>query len=250
MSWSLSAQQIKVNKAYIAGEKLTYRVYYSSPLGDFTAGTATMEVEELKSGNTDMFHLIGTGSTKGFFDWFFKVRDRFDSYVLKQTLLPQKFIRHTNEGSFHFEDEVNFDRNTNLAMSSRDTTSIPHDVHDIISSVYYLRTLDLDVFGDDSLYYISFFLDDSVYSSVLKFIMKGKVETRWGKIPCIKVAPSLVTGNVFSDKYGMSVWVTDDDNKIPIFAESKIIVGSVRMELIDYEGLKNPFVEPIRKNAD
>lgn len=251
LSCPLTAQQpARVNNAYKAGEKLTYRVYYSSPLGDFTAGTATMEVEELKSGSTDMFHLIGIGSTKGFFDWFFKVRDRFDSYVVKQTLLPKKFIRHTNEGSFHFEDEVDFDRVNNLAYSSRDTTPIPADVHDIISSVYYLRTLSVDVFNKDSLYYISFFLDDSVYHSVLKFVMRGKVETKWGKIPCIKVAPSLVTGNVFSDKYGMSVWVTDDDNKIPIFAESKIIVGSVRMELIEYEGLKNPFVEPLRKNVD
>jgi hypothetical protein len=247
LSSTVMAQQNKVNNAYHAGEKLTYRVYYSSPIGDFTAGTAIMQAEEIIRGNTEMFHLIGTGSTKGFFDWFFKVRDRFDSYVAKQSLLPEKFIRHTNEGTFHFEDEVNFDRKSNLAYSSRDTTPIQADIHDIISSVYYLRTLSLDAFDEDSLYYISFFLDDSVYHSVLKFVMKGKVETRWGKIPCIKVAPSLVTGSVFSDKYGMSVWVTDDDNKIPIFAESKIIVGSVKMELIEYEGLKNPFIEAFNK---
>ena len=79
----------------------------------------------------------------------------------------------------------------------------------------------------------------SVFSWMIRFIIRlsnllarGMVKTRWGKIPCIKVAPTLLTGNVFSDKYGMSVWVTDDENKIPIFAESKIIVGSVKMELI------------------
>ncbi|HEY9115955.1 MAG TPA: DUF3108 domain-containing protein, partial [Bacteroidales bacterium] len=193
------------------------------------------------------FHLIGTGSTKGFFDWFFKVRDRFDSYVVKQTLLPKKFIRHTNEGNFHFEDEVDFNRKDLVAISTRDTSNIPADVHDIISSVYYLRTLSLDVFNEDSLYYISFFLDDSVYHSVLKFVSKGLVDTRWGKIPCFKVAPKLVTGNVFSDQYSMSVWITDDENKIPIFAESKIIVGSVKMELIEYEGLKHPFIEEVKK---
>jgi len=243
----LPAQQMKVNNAFQGGEKLTYRVYYSSALGDFTAGTAIMQAENFQSGNTQMFHLTGTGSTKGFFDWFFKVRDRFDSYVVKQTLLPEKFIRFTNEGNYHFEDEVDFNRKTNLAISSRDTTPIPTNVHDIISSVYYLRTLSLDVFDKDSLYYISFFLDDSVYHSVLKFVEKGIVETRFGKIPCFKVAPKLVTGNVFSDQYSMSVWITDDENKIPIFAESKIIVGSVKMELIEYEGLKHPFIEEVKK---
>jgi len=249
--WQASAQPGKTNNAYQDGELLTYRVYYSSPLGDFTAGTAKMKVEDLKSGNKELFHLTGTGSTKGFFDWFFKVRDRFDSYINKQTLLPEKFIRHTNEGSYHFEDEVNFDRKANLAFSSRDTTAIPTDVQDIISSIYFLRTLSVDVFDKDSLYYVSFFLDDSVYNTVIRFVAKGLVQTKWGKIPCIQVSPTLLTGNVFSDKYGMSVWVTDDENKIPIYAESKIIVGSVRMELIDFEGLKHPFIEAVkRKRGD
>ena len=247
LSCTVVAQQSKENNAFQGGEELTYRVYYSSPLGDFTAGTAVMKAEDFRSANTDMFHLIGTGSTKGFFDWFFKVRDRFDSYIVKQTMLPEKFIRHTNEGSYHFEDEVDFDRKNLEAISLRDTTPIPAGVQDIISSIYYLRTLTLDVFNEDSLYYINFFLDDSVYHSVLKFVEKGLVDTRFGKIPCFKVAPKLVTGNVFSDQYSMSVWITDDDNKIPIFAESKIIVGSVKMELIEYKGLKNPFVEAVKK---
>lgn len=247
LSWQVSGQQARVNNAYKDGEVLTYRVYYSSPIGDFTAGTAVLKVENFKTGDTELFHAIGTGSTKGFFDWFFKVRDRFDSYIDKQTLLPEKFIRNTNEGSYHIEDEVDFDRKANIAISTRDTTPIPGDVQDIISSIYFLRTLSVDVFNEDSLYYINFFLDDSVYNTVIKFVTRGLVQTKWGSIPCIKVAPSLLTGNVFSDKYGMSVWVTDDENKIPIFAESKIIVGSVKMELIDYKGLKSPFVEAVKK---
>ena len=248
--WQVSAQKTQVNNAYQAGELLTYRVYYSSALGDFTAGTAIVKVEDFKKGNTDMFHVIGTGSTKGFFDWFFKVRDRFDSYIVKQTLLPDKFLRFTNEGSFHFEDEVEFNRKENLAYSSRDTVRTPPDVHDIVSSIFFLRTLSLDDFDQDSMYYISFFLDDSVYNSAIRYVGKGVLETRQGSIPCIKVAPRMATGTVFSEKYPMLVWITDDENKIPVFAESKIIVGSVKMELIKYEGLKHPFIEPIKKKRD
>ena len=73
-----------------------------------------MKLKILKEETQRLFHLTGTGSTKGFFDWFFKVRDRFDSYIDKEDFIPEKFIRHTNEGSYHFEDEVDFNEKKTL----------------------------------------------------------------------------------------------------------------------------------------
>jgi hypothetical protein len=109
-----------------------------------------------------------------------------------------------------------------------------------------LRTLDVDVFDRDSMYKISFFLDDSVYNSAVHYLGKGTYESIWGYLPTIAVAPRMATGTVFSEEYPMKVWITDDQNKIPVFAESKIIIGTVKMELVEYQGLKHPFIEPLK----
>ena len=128
----------------------------------------------------------------------------------------------------------------------RKTKPIPADVHDIVSAVFYLRTLDVDVFEQDSMYPVNFFLDDSVYYSALRYIGKSVHESAWGYLPTITVAPRMATGTVFSEQYPMQVWITDDKNKIPVFVESKIIIGTVKMELVEYQGLKNSFIQPIK----
>jgi len=57
---------------------------------------------------------------------------------------------------------------------------------------------------------------------------------------CLKIAPMMATGNVFANAYPMFVWVTDDKNHLPLLAESKVIVGSVKMELTEYKNVRNP----------
>lgn len=239
------------NNTFQIGEKLVYSVGYSSLLGDFNAGTAIVEVKGSNcpgsSGSKPCFHIVGTGESNKVFDLFYKVRDHFETYIDSQDLLPVQFIRHTREGDYKFDDEVFFDRKNLVAKSSREEKQIPFDVHDIISAVYFMRTLSLDDFGPDSSYFISFFLDDSVYHSEIKYVGKGFLETKWGWLPCLKVKPMMATGEVFSKKYPMTVWITDDENHIPLMAESEIIVGSVMMLLVDYGGLKNPFIKPVKR---
>lgn len=235
--------QKKQNNAFASGEELKYRVYYSSSLGKLTAGEAILKVDQWKernsANNKTIYHVTGIGNSKGFFDWFYKVRDRFESHIDKETLLPYMFVRRTREGKFNYDDDVFFDRDNLEARSRRETKPIPNDVHDIISALYYLRSLSLDDFGNDSVYGLHFYLDDSLYFTQIKFISRGQMKTQWGWINCLKFSPKVAKGEVFSDEYPMSVWVTDDENHLPILAESKIIVGSVRMELIEFNGLNN-----------
>lgn len=239
------------NNAFQVGEQLVYSVGYSSLLGDFNAGMATVEVKETNcpgsSGSTSCFHMVGSGVTNSVFDLFYKVRDHFESYIDEETLLPVKFIRHTREGGYNYDDEVFFDRKNLTAICSRKENNVPADVHDIISAVFFMRTLTLDDFTPDSTYFINFYLDDSVYRSEIKYAGRGYLKTDWGWLPCLKVKPMMATGEVFSQKYPMTVWITDDENHIPIMAESEIIVGSVRMVLVDYKRLKNTFIKPVKR---
>ncbi len=235
--------QNRINTAFEAGETLTYRIYYSSAIIDATAGQATLVVNQsINHGTGDtVYHVTGNGYSKGLFDLFFTVRDTYESYFDKNTLLPDTFIRDTHEGSYSRYDFVTFNRKNLTAKTSRKTIAIPPKTFDIISAFYYMRTLTVADFNADSIYLINFYLDDSVYHSAIKYMGRDTLMVNNKKTPAIKLAPMMATGEVFADKYPMFVWVTDDKKHIPVFAKSKIIVGSVNVELIKSKNIFTGF---------
>lgn len=238
------------NNAFGEGEFTKFKVYYSSMLtGNVTAGEATIKVETPKRSfyNKDVWKITGEGYSKGAFNWFFKVRDRFESYVDKQAIIPYLFVRRTREGGYVKDDEVYFYHDRQQATSRTATKKIPHNVHDFVSALFFMRTLSLSDFDKDSSYYLDFILDDSVYVSKIKYVGTENITTALGEFRCLKFAPMLATGKVFADAYPMHVWVTDDANHLPILAETKVVVGSVKMELIAYEKLRNPLVARLKK---
>lgn len=244
LSWNfVFSQDTILNKAWGVGEYLKYRVYYSSSLGDFTAGEAILTVEEWEGSPytepQNVYKITGVGNSKGMFNWFYKVRDRFESFVNKSTILPYLFIRKTREGKYKQDDVVVFKRKENLAITNNnERSSVPDDVHDFVSALYYMRTISVNDFNADSMFFINFFLDDSVYTSAIKYHGKEIIETQWGPLVCLKIAPMMASGEVFADKYPMFVYVTDDDSHVPIFAKSEVIVGSVKMELIEFKNVQ------------
>ena len=236
------ARSFHPNQAFGEDEFLRYRVYYSSLItGNVTAGEATIEVKTARKPmhGKELWKITGSGVSKGAFNWFFKVKDRFESYVDKDAIIPYLFVRRTREGDYVKDDDVYFYHNQKIATSRTATKTIPSNVHDFVSALFFMRTLNLSDFDSDSSYYLDFFLDDSVYVSKIKYLGTEAIETAAGRFRCLKIAPMMATGNVFANAYPMFVWVTDDKNHLPILAESKVIVGSVKMELIAYKNLRN-----------
>jgi len=242
----LPAQQSRSvkNTSFGRGEKLNFKVYYHSVVtGNVTAGYGTLEVtqDNRKFNNRDTYHIVATGKSSGFFNMFFKVDDRFESYIDEEGIFPWLFSRRTREGGYKKDDDVNFNQPRGSAISRKKVTHIPINVQDIISSFFFARTLDAATIKPGDVINLPFFLDDSVYYSKVKFFGRETIKTALGKIKCLKLKPLLAKGNVFKEDYPMTLWVTDDANKIPVLGESAVIVGSVRMELISYSGLLNPF---------
>jgi len=243
----LPAQQVRIikNSSFGRGEKLDFKVYYHSLItGNVTAGYGTIVVtgDNRKFNNRDTYHIIATGKSSGFFNLFFKVDDQFESYIDEEGIFPWMFTRKTHEGGYHKDDVVNFYHFTGSAVSLKKITRIPVNVQDIISSFYFARTLDAASIKVGDIINLPFFLDDSVYFSKVKFFGRETIKTSLGKIKCLILKPLLVKGKVFKEDYPMTLWVSDDSNKIPILAESEVIVGSVKMELTHYSGLLNPFI--------
>lgn len=231
------------NTAFQRGEKLTFKVYYQSLItGKVTAGEAKIEVRDKKviKNKRPTYHIVGTGESKGAFDFFFKVRDRFETFIDEEGMFPWYFIRRTREGGYKKDDEVTFEQFSNLAISRNAVKKVPPNIQDIVSVFYYARTLDITGVKPGDSFPLSFFLDDSVYVSKIIFLGREQVTTESGTFNCLKFKPMVATGEVFKEPYPMQLWVTDDRNRIPVKVQSAVIVGSVKMELIAYEGIRNP----------
>jgi hypothetical protein len=247
---TVNAQTPVLNNAFAPGEKLKFKVYYQSKLtGKVTAGVATLEVKTEKKTveGRRCYDIIGEGKSKGAFDFFFSVDDKFGSFVDEEYLLPWEFTRKTHEGDYRKEDRVVFHQYNNTVSSSRANKPVPAGTRDILSAFYFARTYDFTNATPGDRFPITFFLDDSVYVSVIQFAGKEEIETSLGKIRCLRFKPMVITGSVFSQPYPMDLWISDDKNHIPVLARSAVIVGAIKMELNEYKGLRNAFEALIAK---
>ena len=236
------------NSAFTRGEKLTFRVYYQSMLtGKVTAGEANLEVKDkpAKKNGRDSYHIVGTGHSKGAFNFFFKVNDRFETFIDEEAIIPWYFIRRTREGGYKKDDEVTFNQSKGIAVSRNAVKKIPPNSQDILSVFYYARTLDISGVMPNESFPLSFFLDDSLYVSKIVFLGREQIKTEVGTFNCLKFKPMVIKGDVFSEPYPMELWITDDKNRMPVMVSSAVIVGSVKMELISYEGLRNPVTSKV-----
>jgi len=226
------------NKAFRAGEVLKFRIHY----GFIDAGTATLEVKkEMKNiGGRPCYHIIGSGETMGAFDWFFKVRDRYESVVDSQAIIPWLFFRRVNEGGYSVNQNVSFNHYTDSAKSEKKTISIPDYTQDLISAFYFSRTFDATNIKVGDIYPIPGYLDDTTLPLNVKFIGRDVIKTKVGAIKCLGFRPMLQEGRVFKENEDMTVWVSDDDNHIPVRVEAEVLVGSIKMDLVSFENIASP----------
>jgi hypothetical protein len=243
------------NEAFQRGELLTYKAYYDAILtGEVIAGSCTFQIldENKLINDRSTYHMQVIGKTKGAFNLFFKVIDRYESYIDEKALLPWLFIRRVNEGGYIINQDVTFNQNKKVAYfkdlknGRTSTVTVPANVQDLVSAIYYCRSIDLSTYNINQDFSVKFLLDDTVFSTKVLFLGKETISTSIGKIRCIKIKPQVLTGTVFKDPYPVILWVSDDKNKIPVKAESEILVGKVKLELINYSGLKNPFTSMVK----
>ncbi|MDZ7742655.1 MAG: DUF3108 domain-containing protein [Bacteroidota bacterium] len=231
------------NHAFQRGELLEYRVFYDSWVTSWlTAGTGSVHVtdDKVKFHDRDTYHMVIEGRSHGLFNWFFKVRDRFESYVDEEALVPWKFVRRTREGDFVKDDDVSFDQFKHTAKSRTHERSIPPNTQDIVSAFYVMRNLNIDSLEVNDELKVQFLLDDSVYTSRIIFLGREEVKLKAGKFRALAFKPKMAKGEVFDKEYPMTIWVSDDKNHIPLKLQSEVIIGSITIELTNYEKLKHP----------
>jgi len=228
------------NTAFNAGENVIYNVFYSVAGIYVNAGTATFSLSLEKVNNKTCYHVIGDGKSNSSYDWIFKVRDRYESYFDTTNLQPVKFIRNVDEGGYKKNENITFNQKTNTAVTTKGVFKVPNCVQDVLSSIYYARNIDFSKYKADDKIPFDMFLDNEVYHLYVRYLGKETVKTKYGKFRAIKFKPLLVKGTLFEGGEKMTVWVSDDPNHIPIRVESPIIVGSIKIDMMQYKNLRYP----------
>ena len=228
------------NHAFGEGENISFNVFYSVIGLYVNAGSASFTVTSERINNRPVYHVIGTGSSNPSYDWIFKVRDRYESYIDTASLQPVKFVRDINEGGFKKYENVTFNHQANTAVTTNGVFKVPDCIQDVLSSIYYARNIDFNKYSAGDKIPFTMFLDNEVYNLYIKYLGKETVKTKYGKFNAIKFKPLLVKGTLFEGGEKMTVWVSDDPNHIPLRIESPIVVGSVKVDMMQYRNLRHP----------
>jgi len=231
--------------AFKEGEWLKFRIHY----GIFNASFATLQLSKDKIDSVPVYHAVGKGRTTGLARLFFKVDDTYESYFGREDLKPYRFIRKIDEGGYTKDLEIDFDysNETALLTDNKNKTEKNYDIHqeiqDIISASYYLRSavdteslekgdsVDLDMLFDEA----------GIYKFKLKYLGKDVLRTKYGKVECLKFRPLVQAGRIFKERESLTLWVSNDLNRIPIRIKADLAVGSLKADLDGFNGLRNQF---------
>lgn len=234
------------NTAFQVGEEITYKLYYNLNFIWIPAGEAVFKVNDADN----QYHLSVVGRTYKSYEWFFKVRDYYDTYIDKESLLPTLSLRDVKEGGYTVYDRVQFDQPNRQAIAergrSKETIKEYHEIplddcmHDLLSIIYFTRNLEYDDLKKTSAIPVKVFMDKETHPLQVRYLGEetDKKIKGLGRFNTQLISPQVLVGDVFKEDDQVKIWVSDDENRIPLLIESPVSVGSVKAVLKDYKNLR------------
>jgi len=239
--FSISAQQRE--SAFSDNEFIRFKIKY---LG-FKTSEATLETKRETFKGKDVVHIIGKGRSSKFLSFLFKVRDQYETYMDAKTDIPYRFVRNVSEGGYTKNIIIDFDQEkqeatvNDLKHKTVKTFNTPNAVQDMVSAFYYFRNhIDRENLKLNQEEELSLFFDNENFNFKLKYLGTQTVRTKFGKINCLMFRPIVMADRVFKEEESLTIWVSDDKNKIPVKITADIVVGSITASLSEYKGLKYP----------
>jgi len=228
------------NTSFKNGEQLNYVVYYSIIGLYVNAGNATLTTNLERINNRQVYHITGVGKSNSSYNWISKVDNRYETFIDTGTMQPVKFIRDVHEGKHKKYENITFNRTASTAITNDGVYKVPECVQDVVSCLYYARNINFNKYKPGDKISFSMFFDNEVYNMYIRYVGREDVKTKYGKFRAVKFKPLLIKGTVFEGGEKMSVWVTDDANRVPLRVESSLIVGSIKVDMMGYKNLRYP----------
>lgn len=249
---NLHGQCLDKDPDYRDGEYIKYEVAYNWGLIWVDAGEVYFKTDTIFKENKKYYHFESYGQSYPFYDWFYKVRDRYESCVCANNFLPQYFHRSTSEGGYKVDNTYSYSpdgKNVLMKLQNsrkemrEDTLNLDKCALDVLSAIYFTRNLDFKTLNKDSTYPLNFIIDGELFNIKIRFLGREIIKNRDDKrYACIRFSAQLVAGTIFKEDEELYVWVSDDENKIPILVEARVLVGSVKAYLTKFRNLKTPLI--------
>jgi len=231
------------NDAFSVGERLVFDVSY----GMITAGEAVMSIPSYDSvAGRKCYRVEFTVNSLPSFSWVYKVEDRYLTFVDVETIAPWRFEQHIREGSYKRDFVAEFDQYRGLAVTKDSVYQAPEYVHDIMSAFYFTRTLDFSGMQPGDGVTLHNFFRNKTHELQVRFLGRQELEIEAGTFRTVVVEPIVKEGGLFKSEGRLVVWLTDDERKIPVRVNTKVIIGSIDTELREYSGLVGPLRARIR----
>jgi hypothetical protein len=242
---AFSQEVTKTNEvAFQAGEQITYKLKY----GIFTAAEAVIKVENspVKFDNHPALHIYADAKTAGTFNLLFKVRNKYETFINPQTLLPYYYSEQRQESSYRHSDKVTFDHDAGVITADKGKFPFKGNVFDFLSCYYFARNIDVSHIKIGDKLSMRYFLEDGIHTMTITFAGREQVKCGLGTFNCLKFNPTIIPGRIFRKNSMLYLWITDDKNRIPVKAHVELVVGSLVMDLSQASGLKYP-LNPVKK---
>ncbi len=221
-------------QAFGVGEHLKFDVGFSF----IKAGEAEFSIPTMKTVNgRECFQILATVVSTPTFSFFYKVDDYYETLVDTKGIFPWHFTQRVREGKYSFDFAAEFDQTNNVAITAKGRFRTSPYVYDVVSALFYVRTMDFSKCKPGEKQYLSNFYNDSTYQLAVKFLGYQQVEVKAGTFNCICVEPLVQEGGLFKSNGKIIIWMTNDERKIPVKVSTKVIVGSIDAELREYSGI-------------
>jgi len=231
------------NAAFGLGERLVFDVNY----GFITAGEATLQVAGADTiAGRICYRIEFRVNSLPSFSWIYRVEDRYVTYIDEETIAPWRFEQHVREGSYSRDFTATFDQRKNIATTSEGTYPIPPYVHDILSAFYYARTLDYGPMKPGDQVELHNFYKDKTYDLAVRFLGRQDLDVAAGTFHTVVIEPLVKEGGLIKSEGRIVIWLTDDERKIPVRVNTKVVIGSIDTELREYAGVRGPVTSRVK----
>ena len=222
---------------YKVGEYSAFDISF----GGIKVGSAEMKIEkQIKINGVSTFHIVGKGKTASFFDWFFKVRDVYETYLDTSKIRPVKFVRDIHEGGYEKKQQYIFKHSSGKVFWKDTSHVIFPTTQDMLSALFYARTFNKNDLLQKKSFFVPIFMDEENYSLEILYLKDEKVKTNFGEVNCMVFKPKMQEGRVFEDGEEMKIWISDDRNHLLVKVETQIWAGIIKAILVKHQGVKYP----------
>jgi len=223
-------------KPYISGEKLVYVAHF----GWLNAGEATFTIQEKDFEDQNLYHAVAKAKTIGLADKLFEVRDVYESYFRPENNQTYLAIRNISEGKYRYYNEVRYYYEDNKVISQKSGEhEVPDNIFDMLGAFYYFRESMVERIKEvgDELIMDTYFADE-IFPLKMRYVGDEKIKTKLGKFNTMKFSPVVEPGRIFDSEDDVTIWISKDRNYIPVQIRIDLIIGSIKCDLIEYDGLQ------------